>query len=298
MRYLITGGSGFLGKEITLYLKEKGHEVSWLSRNKKLSALGVDVFYWNPAKGFIDENALEGVHIIINLAGTSVSKRWTKAYKKQIIQSRIDACHVLVSYLSSVKHHVSTVISASAIGYYGNTHDHPVSEKSENGHNFLAEVTKEWENAIKPIENLSIRVAVMRIGFVISSTEGAYPLLKRSIQFLGGLRFGKGNQWMSWIHVDDICQFVDWISNQTNLKGTFNLVSPHPLHHSNLIKVICKVLKRFMWPFYIPGFALKLILGESSSLLLDSSRIIPKKLLENGFDWKYTALNQAILDSE
>ena len=294
MVYLISGGSGFLGKEITNHLLSLGNEVRWLSRNTNKSYKNVSIYYWDPTLHKIDDKAFIEVDIIVHLAGDSILKRWTKSNKHKILNSRVKTTNFLVDYLLKNDTSVKTFISTSAIGYYGNTKDHVITENSANGTDFLGLVCKNWELPIEKLQTKNIRSGIMRLGFVISNNGGAFPLFTKSIKLFGGVVLGNGNQWMSWIHANDIAQFISWFSENNKLNGTFNLVSPHPIHHDHFVKVVSGELKRWVWPLKVPAFIIKLFVGKSASILLNSNRVIPKNLQESGFIWKFDGLKEVL----
>jgi uncharacterized protein (TIGR01777 family) len=296
MRVLITGATGLVGQALVDLCHENGVEVNYLStsRNKIESQSNYKGFYWNPSKSEIDLESLKEVSVIINLAGASVAKRWTSAHRKAILNSRIDSLHTLKKALSETKHEVEHLISASAIGIYKDslTKFHE-EDDFEQGDNYLADVVDQWEKAADEFSSLSIKVAKIRIGVVLSAEGGALEKMKEPIEKYIGAPLGSGKQWQSWIHISDLANlFYHVMENQ--LEGVYNAVSPNPVNNKELTECISKQLDKPLFLPNVPGFVLKLILGEMSTIVLASQLVSSKKILDAGFQFKYAQLQPAM----
>ncbi|MCG8390783.1 MAG: TIGR01777 family oxidoreductase [Cytophagales bacterium] len=294
---LVTGGTGLVGTRLTSLLLEKGYQVRYLSRNPgKVSE--VESFSWDIDRQTIDEKALDGVDYIIHLAGAGVAdKKWTIQRKKEILQSRTKSTEVLRSALANKDHQVKAFISASAVGYYGwDTGGVWKKEDSRFGDDFLATVTKSWEAEVDQVEKLGIRVAMLRIGIVLSDKGGALKELTKPIKWGAGAALGKGDQYMSWIHLDDLCKmFIHALENDT-IQGIYNAVAPNPVTNKELSKLSAKVLGK---PFFlpnVPGFVLKLALGEMASMVLGGNRVSSEKIQNDGFTFTYPEVEPALND--
>ncbi|MCL6272680.1 TIGR01777 family oxidoreductase [Muricauda sp. 2012CJ35-5] len=299
MGVLITGATGLVGQELQKTLHSKGIPVNYLTRNKnKLGLHGqAKGFYWNPANGEIDTACFEGIHTIINLAGATISKKWTKTYKRKVLQSRVESINTMFNALrKSGPSHIKTVISASAIGIYPNSLTEFYDENTKAvDDSFLGEIVLAWENAISKLKTVVDRVAVVRIGLVLSDEGGALPKMATPIQYFVGAPFGSGLQWQSWIHINDLAGiFVHIMEN--HLKGVYNGVAPNPVTQSKLIQTLAKVLQRPVWLPNVPKFMMRLILGEMAYLLFASQRVSSKRIEKKGYAFKFANLEAALQD--
>ena len=297
-KILISGATGLIGRKIVALYKEKGHEVNFLSTNKsKLDNIdGAQGYYWNPSTGEIDVNCLEGVSTIINLAGSSIAKRWTKSEKERIYSSRIKTIELLAEALEANQHEVEHFISASAIGYYpfSETAFYEEDHIAESDH-FLVDVVRTWENTTDQIKKLNIKVAKVRIGIVLSTQGGALEQLVKPVKYFVGSSLGSGRQWQSWIHIDDIANLFVFIQ-ENQLEGVFNGVSPNPVSLKVLIHQIGKALNRPVFLPAVPEFMMKLILGEMHVLVTKGQRVSSKKVENLGFNFKFFQLEAALAD--
>nr|WP_299384522.1 TIGR01777 family oxidoreductase [Allomuricauda sp.] len=298
MKVLVTGATGLIGNAILKSLHARGISVNYLTRNKgKLDSLeNAKGFYWNPDKGELDPKSLEGVTGIINLAGATIANRWTKAYKSKVLTSRINSLQTLYKALDGQpSSQIRTFISASAIGIYptSTTHLYEESEKAVDD-SFLGEVVSQWEDAMDKFETLGCKVAKIRIGIVLSDEGGALPKMARPVQFFAGAAIGSGEQWQSWVHIEDLAEmFVYVLENE--LKGTFNGVAPNPVTQSKMTKILARVLNRPLWLPNIPKFVLKTLLGEMSYLLFASQRVSSKRIEKKGFVFQFPNLEAALI---
>ena len=291
---LITGGSGLLGTALTDLLLQAGLSVSHLSRDPSWGK--IKCFRWSVQEKYIDPKALQGVDAIIHLAGAGVAeKRWTIKRKKEIIESRTKSSNFLFEVLRDTPNHVQTVLSASAIGYYGlTTLDDWCHEERKPGSDFLAGVCDAWESSIKPIEELSKRLVIFRIGVVLSNRGGALTKMAKPIKWGVGIPLGSGRQWISWIHVDDLCQMFLLALENEAMKGSYNAVAPNPVTNHKLNEAIAKILRRPLWVVNIPDFVLKTILGEMYQIVVSGSKVSCDKIKSAGFGFAFSEHDLAI----
>ena len=294
MNVLITGGTGFLGRHLITQFQEKGHVISVLSRTP-LKKKSVKSFYWNPAVQEMDENALKETESIIHLAGASLADGgWTEKRKKEIMDSRVKSGELLFEKLKQNRQHIKTFISASAIGIYGNTGDIWVDESSPPSNDFIGEVCKEWEAIAGKIASLGIRVVVLRIGIVLGKDGGALPVFAKPVRFFVGAALGSGNQYMSWIHINDLCRIFMKASEDDSMHGIINAVAPNPRTNKEFTKTLAQALRKPLFMPHVRSFALKLFMGEKASIALDSQRVSSKKLRLTGFQFQFRDLYEAL----
>lgn len=291
---MITGASGLIGKRLTELLLQKGHQVSHLGR-KKSNGL-VPSYVWDVKGGTIDINALKGIDTIIHLAGAGIAdKPWTKERKREILESRTQSTQLLHKTLQQNPNSVKAFISASAIGYYGfEASDKTFTENSEAGNDFLASVTRQWEEEVEKLKTLPLRVAKIRIGIVLSTEGGALKPMLLPIKYFVGSPLGSGKQWMSWIHMDDLCAMFIHIAENEKLDGVYNATSPTAATNAEFTKAIAAVLKRPIWLPKVPEFVLTILLGEMASLITQGSKVSSKKIQESGFVFQYPTLEGAL----
>ncbi len=299
MKVLITGATGLIGSELVHQCLERGIAVHYLTtrKSKIKKEPNFSGFLWNPEKNEIDDTCFEGVSAIINLAGASISKRWSSSYKKVIVSSRINTLQTLHKALkkrdtSTIKHFVS----ASAIGIYPDSLTHNYDENhTVVDASFLGDVVQAWENEIETFKEFDFTVAMIRIGLVLSKNGGALIEMAKPVKAYAGAAFGSGQQWQSWIHVTDLAKMFLYTSDQ-NLLGTYNGVAPNPVRQSTLMKTLAKVLKRPLWLPNIPKFVMKTVLGEMTYLLFASQQVSSKKIEEAGFTYDHANIVGALED--
>lgn len=298
-RIIITGASGFIGKALVTHLINNNYEVVALSRDPATSKerLGerVIIVKWD-ARGALDwlEYA-DGAEAIVNLAGENVaSGLWTKVKKRKIRESRLYAGQAVTEAVEKVAQKPKVIIQASSIGYYGSQEGEILDESSPAGSDFLAELTKDWEQSTRRIEEFGVRQVVIRIGLVLGKDGG---LLSRVVLpfrlFIGG-HFGKGKQWFSWIHIDDITQAIHFLLINEHLHGAFNLTAPQQLVSKEFFKSVGNQLNRPSW-FHVPAAVLKMFFGEmAEEMFLASQRVVPKKLLDAGYEFRFPTVESAL----
>lgn len=293
-KILITGGTGLVGSALTEMLLSQGYQVGILSR--KPGARGaITLHQWDIEKGYIDPDAFKDVHAVIHLAGAGVADhRWTEAYKKEILDSRVKTTRLLQRYLK--EYPVPHVIAASAVGYYGSCGEEWLSEEHPAGKSFLADVCQQWEGEIKALSTTGCRVAWIRIGIVLSTKGGALPVMDKPVRFGVGAYLGDGRQYTPWIHIEDLCRMFIYLMENEGLTGPFNGSAPEPLTNKNFIKAIAKALGRPFIPAPGPAFALKLMLGEQADMVLMSNRTTAQKILDKGFQFHFADPVAALKD--
>lgn len=299
MKILITGATGLVGKAVIQHCLEKKWEVHYLSTSqKKLDVLhGCKGFYWDTASGYTDESCLEGVEVIVHLAGASISNRWTKAYKEEILNSRIFSTRTLYRLLkNNPKHTVKQIVCASAIGIYPHHYFEEYDETTEEtGNSFLSTVVDKWETETDVFKTLQIKTAKVRIGVVLAKNGGALAEMSKPVKNGYGAVLGCGEQWISWIHLDDLAGiFMKLIIDKK--EGVYNGVAPHPVTNKTLTHTLAHLLGKKIWLPPVPSFILKLILGEMAVLVLNSTKVSAQKIVRCGYDFKYPELSTALTD--
>jgi uncharacterized protein len=288
---LITGGSGLLGKKITVLLERKGYEVAWLSRNPK--KYKQKSFAWNVEKQSLDPEALQWSDGIIHLAGEGVAdKRWSTSRKTAILKSRTQSTTLLYSSIQQSVKKPQVFVSASAVGFYGfQTGGNWMYESSPAGNDFLAQVVIAWEKEVHNIADLGIRTVILRIGIVLDNKGGALvEMLKPPI----AAPLGKGQQWMSWIAIDDLARMFHFSLENQPLSGIYNAVGPKPATNAELTEKAAKKVNKPFVNIGVPGFLLKLVLGEMAQMVLGGNKVSSKKIQEAGFSFRYPNLDEAL----
>jgi uncharacterized protein (TIGR01777 family) len=292
MKILITGATGLIGTALQPSLRAKGHELLLASRSEPKNE---EFIQWDPSAGFSEPERLEGIDAVIHLAGESISAlRWTDEKKKAIRDSRVLGTRSVVDAIAELNEGPRVLIAASAIGFYGDRGDEELTERSKSGKTFLAEVSREWEAEARRAEDSGVRTVLLRTGIVLSKDGGALGTMLLPFKFgLGGV-VGDGKQWMSWISLDDHIDVINFVLENESIRGAVNSVSPNPVTNQEFTAAMGEVLYR---PTFIPvpEFAVNLMFGEmGEALLLDSTRVIPKRLLDAGYEFKFPDLKKAI----
>ena len=290
---LITGGSGLVGTRLSELLSEKGYKVTHLSRNPKNKKF--KTYYWDLAKEEIDAEAITSADAIVHLAGAGVAdKRWNEARKKEIYDSRINSTQLLLAKVKELNPKLSYFLSASAIGYYGwDTGDRLVDESTAKGDGFLADVVADWEKEASKFKEESVSIGSVRVGVVLSEKGGALVEIAKPIRLGFGAPLSSGNQYMSWVHLDDLCHvFIHMLENK--VEQVVNGVAPQPVTNKVLTKAIAKQLGKPLFLPNVPTFALRLMVGEMADMLVGGNNVSSKKIEELGFTFQYPKLDQAL----
>ena len=298
MRILITGATGLIGSELVLLLLQNGISVHYLTTSKRKieNQPNYKGFFWNPKLGIIDENCLMGVDAIIHLAGASISKRWTKSYKQEIIESRIFSSNLLFKIVKENPNQVKQIISASGTAIYPNSSSTVYTEDSKTiADNFLSNVVLKWEESVDKFQSLNIKVCKLRTGVVFSDKGGALLEIVKPIKLGLGSPFGDGKQVQSWIHLHDLVTMY-LFAVENSLEGVYNAVAPHPITNSELTKNIATILEKPLFMPNIPKFVMKLILGDMHELLFDNKKISAQKIINAGFVFQYLTSEKALKD--
>lgn len=296
MKVLITGATGLVGTELSMLLINNGITVHYLttSTQKIESKPNFHGFYWNPQEGKIDENALIGVDAIIHLAGANIAKRWTKAYKQEIIESRVLSANVLFNALKKNPHQVQQFISASGTAIYPDSDINTYDENSAQiNTGFLSNVVLKWEESADQFKLINIKVCKMRTGVVYAKQGGALAEILKPIKLGIGSSFGSGNQIQSWIHLQDLANLYYFVL-KNNSEGVYNAVAPDNVSDEKLTKTIAKTLKKPLFMPNIPRFVMKFVLGEMHELLFSNKKIKPQKAINEGFIFKFPNIESAL----
>lgn len=292
MRVLITGSSGMVGSALIESLSSKGHEIVRLVRSRPSADNEV---LWNPETGEIDRAALEGLDAAVHLAGENIAEgRWNEEKKRRIRESRVKGTHLLSDALASLDRRPRVLVSASAIGFYGDRGADVLTERSASGEGFLAEVCREWELATRAAAQAGIRVVNYRIGLVLSRTGGALPQMLTPFKFGLGGKVGTGEQYISWVALDDVVGAIEFAIENESLSGPVNLVAPNAVTNLEFTKALGHALSRPTF-LSVPAFAARLAFGEmADALLLSSARVVPERLKEAGYKFKHTEIEEAL----
>lgn len=292
MKILVSGTSGLIGSALVIFLRNKGHEVKRLVRHTK--ALADDEIAWDPTQGTISAAPDESFDAAVNLAGDNILGRWSEKKKREILNSRINATQTLCRFLTHLKQPPKILINGSAIGYYGNRETEILTEDSACGSGFLANVCREWEATTEIAQEKGIRVVCLRTGVVLSKKGGALAQMLTPFKLgLGGV-IGSGNQYMSWICLDDLLQVIVYILENATLSGPVNAVGPFPVTNREFTKTLGDYLQRpTLLP--LPAFLARLLLGEmADEMLLSSTRVLPQKLIQSGYIFSHPHLKEAL----
>ena len=294
-KVLIAGGSGLIGKALSKMLLDKDYEVGVLSRSSK-SSIHIKHHLWNLESMTVDQDVLQ-YQYLVNLTGAGIAdKRWSDKRKKEIIDSRVKSTKLLYDTFKD-RHSLRAVINASAIGYYGDSGDTLLTEESGiQNKEFLSEVCDIWERAADPLKEIAKRLVILRIGTVLSSKGGALEKMVPPIKMGVASYLGNGQQWMSWIHIEDICRMIIYLLENENTQGVYNGVSPNPEKNIDFTEILKRVINRFAIEVSAPKFGIKIAFGELSRLVLNSNRVSAQKILDAGFQFDYPELDEALQD--
>ena len=297
---LITGGTGLVGNALANALIESGYTVIILSRSLSDKQTGENLSYalWDVEKQEIDTAAIQAADFIVHLAGAGVvAKKWTDAYKQEIVDSRTQSSQLIYKALKNNENKVKAIISASAIGWYGADTEplKPFTENDAADNSFLGQTCKLWEDSIEPVTGLGKRLVKLRTGIVLSNDGGALAEFKKPIRFGVAGILGNGNQVVSWIHIDDLCRmFIAAIENE-KMEGSYNAVAPQPVSNRMLTLTLAKAIHgKFYLPMHVPAFILKIMMGQRSIEVLKSTTVSGKKMLDTGFTFNFNNIESAL----
>ncbi len=296
MKILITGATGLIGNELVKKLLASNHYINILSTSKQkvLPSENFKSFYWDPQSGIIDLKAFEGVEVVINLAGATISKRWTDAYKEEILNSRIISTNLLYLVIKENNFPIKKFVNASAIGIYKSDMKKVYHENDEiYSDSFLSEVAKKWEASAMQLEQINIPIIIVRIGVVLSKTGGALQEMLKPIKKGFGAAISPGSQYISWIHLDDVVSIFCYLISNDKV-GVFNAVSPYPVTNKKMNLTIAKTINKRIYLPNVPQFVIKLILGEMHHLVTESQNVSAFKLLKEDFTFKFATLENAL----
>lgn len=294
MKIVIAGGSGFIGQKLTAFLVDEGHDVIILSRKEKKGTGTIRYVQWLQ-EGATPEIAIGSADAFVNLAGVSINAgRWNAEHQRQIYDSRMTATDELLRIISALPIKPSVLVNASAIGIYPASEDIIYTEADTAiADDFLAQTVADWEKKAALVESKGVRAVFMRFGVVLGKGDGALPPMVMPYKLFAGGKVGSGKQWLSWVHIDDVVRAIAFAIVNDNLQGPVNTTSPFPKRMNNFGKTIGSVLHRPHW-IPVPRFVMKLTLGKKSALILEGQHVLPKKLLDNGFEFKFPILKDAL----
>tara|TARA_B100000497_G_scaffold97034_1_gene109097 strand:- start:2722 stop:3630 length:909 start_codon:yes stop_codon:yes gene_type:complete len=295
---LITGSTGLVGKALVKMCLSQGYIVHYLTTQKSKIILTENCkgFFWNPQLDLIDIGCFEGVEVVINLAGSSIAQRWTSSAKSSILSSRKQALELLYSIIKVNKFHIKHIISASAIGIYPDSKTRYYNEDfNGNDTSFLRTVVRSWEAVLKSFKSLGIKTTILRIGIVLDKHQGALPKISGPIKAYIGSALGSGEQWQSWIHIDDLVRMFMYVLD-LKLYGVYNAVAPNPVQQMDFVKSVASIFNRPLIFPKVPEFLLRFVLGEMSALALESQRVCAKKIQDQGFEFNFHELGAALDD--
>lgn len=296
MKAAVTGGLGFLGKHIIAALLEAGHEVTLFARREEELRRGVSFVYADLMKTGEWQKALAEHDIVVNLVGVNLFQRWNKNIKKSIYDSRIISTANIINSFREGKTEGKLLINASAVGYYGLKGNEIITESAGAGEDFLATVCSDWEKEALKGEDRNLRIVLIRLGSVFGADGGAFPLLAKNYKLLLGGKLGSGKQWFPWIHVDDVAGIVLKAIADKKMSGPYNCTAPGIVTNGEFTKIMAKAVKRPVLIPFVPGFVLRIVLGEFGSFLTGGQRAVPDKLKKEGYRFMFPELKGALED--
>ena len=293
MTYLVTGATGFIGTKLVEHLLARGDAVYYLARKRSPHLPSQASFHPWDAKNKPDLNALSRIDVVFHMAGEPIAQRWSAAVKKRIYDSRVEGTRRLVDAIRDLRHRPSVLVSASAIGYYGDRGSEILTESRPSGSDFLAGVCKDWEREAGRARDLGLRVVPIRIATVLGKNGGALKSMLPVFRLGLGGKFGNGKQWNSWVHVEDVVRLFLFAAETDTLNSALNGSSPQPVTNAHFTAALAKALHRpAILP--VPKFALRILLGEMAEFLFTSLRVVPAAPEQAGFEFQYPAIEGAL----
>ncbi|MFA6468174.1 MAG: TIGR01777 family oxidoreductase [Bacteroidota bacterium] len=298
MKILIAGGTGFIGSAVIKYLSAFPYDLLLLTRGESRmelrGALTVKYIHWDPYSRGPWENEVSGCDVVINLIGKNVfEQRWNEQVKQEIHNSRVIPTKLLTEAIGAAQHPPAVLISASAVGFYGNRNDEKITEESTGGNDFLAGVVREWEAAAFAAEKFGTRVAVPRIGLVLDCSGGIIGKMLLPFKMFVGGPIGSGKQFLPWVHIQDVVRGILYPMENDQFRGVYNLVSPNPVTMLVFAKTIGSVLRRPSW-FPVPNVALNILYGEGATVILAGQKAVPERLRSAGYEYSFPDLRPAL----
>ncbi|MDJ0843259.1 thylakoid membrane protein ThyD [Crocosphaera sp.] len=302
MKIAITGATGFVGTRLVNSLKEEGHQFIIFTRNVNRAKTiypastfpNVELVAYNPTESGEWQARISGCDAVVNLAGEPIAERWSPEHKKAILESRQLGTRKIVEAITKATAKPSVLINPSAIGYYGTSETKTFDENSTPGDDFLAEVCQAWESEAQEVKKVNVRLVILRIGIVLGKGGALAKMIPPFKLFAGG-PLGSGRQWFSWIHIDDLVQLIKESLKRSGIVGTFNATAPHPVRMNELCETLGEVMNRPSW-LPVPDFALEVLLGEGSKVVLEGQQVLPKETLSLGFQYEYPTIKSALME--
>ncbi|MBV8808557.1 MAG: TIGR01777 family oxidoreductase [Acidobacteriaceae bacterium] len=293
MNFLVTGATGFIGRNLVDSLLAGGHSVNYLARARHREFDSRAAFHcWNTGEN-PPLNSVPRMDAIIHLAGEPVAQRWNSAVKQRIHNSRVEGTRKLVAGIGGLKHKPAVLVSASAIGYYGDRGEEVLTETSSKGTGFLADLCADWEREATKARDFGLRVVSVRIGAVLGRGGGALPRMAKPFRFGLGGKLGTGRQWVSWVHLNDLVRLLTFAAQTEEISGPLNGTSPEPVTNAVFTAALGRAVHRPA-PWTMPKFAMKLAMGELAEFLFDSARVLPEATEKAGFSFQHSELNETL----
>jgi uncharacterized protein len=296
MKVAVVGGTGFVGTRLIERLQAEGHQVVLLVRNRSKAQAQfpkIEVIEYSPKQSGPWQQSISGCDGVINLAGEPLATRWNDSIKKEVLESRTLGTQKIVEAIAQANPKPSVLINASAVGYYGTSETATFQETSSPGDDFLAHVCKEWEAEAEKVKASGTRLVIIRIGIVLGPDGGVLARMMLPFQVFAGGPLGSGEQWVSWIHRDDLVNLILKALTDPTVAGIFNGTAPNPVRMGELCQVLGQIVKRPSW-LPVPGFALELLLGEAAKLVLEGQQVLPQQTQAIGFQFQYPTLQTAL----
>lgn len=291
MKVAVTGSTGLLGSAVIADLARDGHEVVRLVRSGADPEHGR--FAWDPAAGALDRRALDDTDVVVHLSGESVAGRWTESKKRRIFESRVAGTRIVAEAIAERENSPSVLVCASAIGFYDKRKHDPVDESDPGGNDFLADVVRQWEAACEPARQAGTRVVNTRFGVVMARDGGALKTMLPAFRLGLAGRLGSGRQPFNWVSIDDVVGAIRYAIDSPQLSGPVNVTAPHPVTNAEFTKTLARVLHRpAVLP--VPAFAMRAVLGELAQELLEGANVVPQRLIDSGYQFRYPELEPAL----